>query len=217
MNELDLLKTHWQKDQEYIKFKKEDILGMLHKSSSSIVKWILIIAILEFIVISSYTISNYNIEPESFTIYEVLFQIISYLVLIVFIYLFFIQYRKIKNFVNTKILSRDILKTSRLAMNYVITNFILLGIQLLLGLTLGTHFNEFKRGYEEGYNAGYGSEEIVVSPVNDIEMWVIIILTIFFLSGIIYVYYRLVIIRLTHKLNKNYEELVALEAEEQSH
>lgn len=27
MNELDLLKTHWQKDQDYINFKKYDILG----------------------------------------------------------------------------------------------------------------------------------------------------------------------------------------------
>jgi hypothetical protein len=214
MNELDLLKTHWEKDQDYVKFKKEDILGMLHKSSSSIVKWILIISILEFIVITSYTISNYNTEPESFTIYEVVFQFLSYLVLIVFIYLFFIQYRKIKNFVNTAILSRDILRTSRLAMNYVITNFILLATQLTIGLTFGTHFNAFKKGYEEGYNDGYGSEEIVASPVNDTAMWGIFILTIFALCAIIYVYYRLVIIRLTHKLNKNYEELVAIEAEE---
>ena len=50
MNELDLLKTHWQKDQEYIRFKKEDIIGMLHKSSSSIVKWIFIICCLELLL-----------------------------------------------------------------------------------------------------------------------------------------------------------------------
>lgn len=217
MNELDLLKTHWQKDQDYIKFKKEDILGMLHKSSSSIVKWILIISILEFIVISYYTISNYRNEPEAFTIYEVVFQIISYIVLIVFVCLFLIQYRKIKNFVNTKILSREILKTSRLAMNYVITNFVLLGTQFTLGLTLGTHFNEFKKGYEEGYNDGYGSEEIVVSPINDILMWVLFIIVLAFIFLLLYAYYRIVIIRLTKKLNKNYEELIAIESGEQIH
>lgn len=212
MNELDLLKTHWQKDQEYIKFKKEDILGMLHKSSSSIAKWILIVSIIEFIIITSYSILNFSNSQEDFTIYEVSFQILSYIVLIVFVYLFLIQYKKIKNFVNTKVLSRDILKTSRLAMNYVITNFILLGTQFIIGLTLGKDFNEFKRGYEQGYNHGHGSDKIISLTINDFEMWVVIITVLTFLFLLLYAYYRLVIIRLTRKLNKNYEELVSLEA-----
>jgi len=33
MNELDLLKTHWQKEEDFIKFKQEDIITMIHKSS----------------------------------------------------------------------------------------------------------------------------------------------------------------------------------------
>ena len=49
MDELKQLKKDWQKDQKFPKINKSEIYKFLHKKSSSIVKWIFIISIVEFI------------------------------------------------------------------------------------------------------------------------------------------------------------------------
>ena len=50
MDELDILKQNWKRNAEnFPKFSEQDIYAMLHKKSSSIVKWILIISVLEFV------------------------------------------------------------------------------------------------------------------------------------------------------------------------
>jgi len=50
MDELELLKKDWQKnDKEYPKLSYNDIYKMILKKSSSIVKWIFIISLLEFV------------------------------------------------------------------------------------------------------------------------------------------------------------------------
>ena len=51
MEELDLLKKDWNKD-HYPKVSENDIYGMLHKSSSSTVKWIFYVSVIEFIVLN---------------------------------------------------------------------------------------------------------------------------------------------------------------------
>lgn len=51
MDELELLKKDWQKDDNnYPKKSYNEIYKMILKKSSSIVKWIFIISILEFIL-----------------------------------------------------------------------------------------------------------------------------------------------------------------------
>ena len=52
MDELELLKKDWKKnDGQFTQVSENEIYGMLHKSSSSIVKWIFIISIVEFLVL----------------------------------------------------------------------------------------------------------------------------------------------------------------------
>ena len=52
MDELELLKKDWKKnDGQFKQVSENEIYGMLHKSSSSIVKWIFIISIVEFLVL----------------------------------------------------------------------------------------------------------------------------------------------------------------------
>ena len=51
MDELELLKKDWEKDnKDYPKLSYNDIYKMILKKSSSIVKWIFIISILEFVL-----------------------------------------------------------------------------------------------------------------------------------------------------------------------
>jgi hypothetical protein len=48
MKELDLLKKDWKKNSDsFEQISEKEIYRMIHKKSSSIVKWILIISILE--------------------------------------------------------------------------------------------------------------------------------------------------------------------------
>jgi hypothetical protein len=54
MKELDLLKKDWQKNKDsFEQVSKIEIYKMIHKKSSSIVKWILIISILEVLLWTS--------------------------------------------------------------------------------------------------------------------------------------------------------------------
>ena len=48
MDELEILKKDWQKNQKFPKLSKKEIYRLLHKKSSSIVKWIFILSIIEF-------------------------------------------------------------------------------------------------------------------------------------------------------------------------
>ena len=48
MEELELLKKDWQENQKFPKLSKQEIYALLHKKSSSIVKWIFILSLVEF-------------------------------------------------------------------------------------------------------------------------------------------------------------------------
>ena len=51
MKELDLLKKDWQKNEaSFEQVTEKDIYKMIHKKSSSTVKWILILSILELVL-----------------------------------------------------------------------------------------------------------------------------------------------------------------------
>ena len=51
MDELDLLKKDWKNSESnFPKLSYNDFYGMIHKKSSSIVKWIFIISLLEFVL-----------------------------------------------------------------------------------------------------------------------------------------------------------------------
>ncbi|MBE9489793.1 MAG: hypothetical protein IMY67_05830, partial [Bacteroidetes bacterium] len=65
MDELELLKKDWnKKDNDYPKLSYDEIYKMILKKSSSIVKWIFIISILEFVLWTGLSFilkdTNYN-------------------------------------------------------------------------------------------------------------------------------------------------------------
>lgn len=96
MKELDLLKKDWQKNSgSFQQISETEIYKMIHRKSSSIVKWILIISILE---ISFWTFSNIFINtddvlrkmnhPEIVTALEFL-TYFNYVVVLIFVYIFY--------------------------------------------------------------------------------------------------------------------------------
>ena len=69
MKELDLLKKDWKKDtNSFEQVSESAIYEMIHKHSSSLVKWILIISILEFIILNGISLFINDENVDSFLI-----------------------------------------------------------------------------------------------------------------------------------------------------
>lgn len=219
MDELDFLKKHWDKDTSYTKIKRAEIKSMLHKSSSSIVKWLLILCSIELllgIALKTYSIVDDNYDTK---ISNWILEIIGTISTIVFLTLFVQEYLKIKTTINTKTLMNSILKTRNWVKLYIIVTIGLIFIQFIIGIMDFSHFEAFKEGYNDGYKMGAGDNipppEALLTDIDNTFLYIIFILTFLTIGGFIYLYYRLVYIRLIRKLKNNYDELVRLDEEKE--
>ena len=90
MDELELLKKDWKKtDAQFKQVSEQEIYSMLHKSSSSSVKWILIVSILEFIILNGLSlITNDELSDkfEKLHPYLSIFEKVNYVIIIGFIF-----------------------------------------------------------------------------------------------------------------------------------
>lgn len=207
MNDLDLLKTHWQKDNDYIKFKKEDIMTMVHKSSSSIVKWIFIITLLEFTIIVALNIASYIKDSNSYRNSELLLMGLYFIIMIYFMYSFYKHFKQIKNSNNIKQLLKGIISARKQTLYFISTNIII----FILNLVFSFIYGDIIEGFKEGY---YDASNKIPDSLNEFDKIAIYIGTsmgVIVMLGIVYLYYNLIYLRLTKKLHKNYEELIELE------
>lgn len=212
MDELDLLKKDWKKSEsEFPKLSYSDIYSMILKKSSSIVKWIFIISLLEFglWLVLSFALKDTK-GMERFNNYDadlilIPLSVIGYIILAYFFYLFYRNYRNISVTDNAKILMENILKTRRSVKNYVAFNLIYLAVSVVIVM-----FIQFDQ------------DEVFIAQIQQaaasgelIKYYVIIILTTMaFLAiaiGILLLFYWLVYGILLRRLNRNYKELKKLE------
>lgn len=212
MDELEILKKDWQKgDNTYPKLSYNEIYKMILKKSSSIVKWIFIISILEFIfwIIISFTLkySGYNDEMlnvESSSVFIVL-SIITYIILAYFFYRFYINYKTINTTDSAKKLMENILKTRRTVKQYV--GFNLIAMVVSVGILLPYLLNQDPEAKIIIDNASANGELFKFYAG-------IIIVTLLMLAaviGILLLFYWLIYGLLLKRLNKNYRELKKLE------
>ena len=201
MDDLDLLKKDWQKQDSFQQISEQDIYGMLHKKSSSIVKWLLIISVLEFVF---WTVLNLVADTDDYfknqsqkMIIDVL-EYISYGIILVFILLLYRNYRKISVVGSTKQLMIDILNTKKIINYYVIYNLVMIVVAILASTTyifLYNPDNELLR------------QKLVSSPKMMFGFAVTIIGCTAVFIVIIWLFYRLLYGILLKKLYVNYEEL----------
>jgi len=204
MEELDLLRKHWQKDTGFVKVNTQEIKIMLHKNSSSIIRWIFIISIIE---LSLGLVLNLLPNPPSshsefYRIFELISTGIFYVVIFYFIYQFFNNYRAIKNTDSTKVLLANIIKTRKNVGAYIQFNIYYFSI-LFLALAI----DEIIIDLQTATN--------ITSSVIFVEVLKIMV---FSIIGILFILvirtiYRLLYVRLLKKLNVNYQELETLEKE----
>ena len=194
MKELDLLKKDWQKiDNSFAQVSENEIYKMIHKRSSSIVKWIFIISILEFIVLNSLSYFMPTEKTSESPIVEILISFLDYLsygVALFFMYLFYRNYRSITVTSNTKKLMECILNTRKTVRYYIIFN-----LMLVFVVSVIVFFNEFQN---EAANSPGGKMVLIC---------VLMLFFIAFLIGAVWLFYQLIYGILLKKLNRNYIEL----------
>ncbi|HLA55729.1 MAG TPA: hypothetical protein VK623_06495 [Flavobacterium sp.] len=205
MEELDLLKKDWKrKENSFSQLSEAEIYGMLHRKSSSIVKWILIISILEVFLWTGigfiYSNDDYlkSLKHEELLVYFRVLNYFNYAVVLVFIYLFYKNYVNITTTSSTKKLMKDILKTRKTVQYYVWYNLFMIVIGLISGFVVSFAYNpqmqlmKEKMAHEGKYMA------ITLG---------ILTLAVIASVGIFWLFYRLLYGILLKKLLANYKEL----------
>lgn len=202
MDELDLLKKHWNANQNFPKVSKGEISGMMHKKSSSIVMWIFIISVIEFLGLNLASFFLFNEDSElkenNSPIFEFIVNNIDYLsglISLIFIIVFYIKYRKICVADNTKNLMKQILQTKKMVNYYIGINISIISI-----LSLYVAISVLSMDTDPTHGWKY-------------YLFIIGIFLFLFLIffGIIWLYYRLVYGILIKRLMKNYQELEKIE------
>ncbi len=135
MDDLDLLKKDWQKSDNFNQISEKDIYGMLHKKSSSIVKWMLIISVLEFLLWTVFSLiydSSEVLKNEKEIFYFELLEYFGYIVILLFVFLLYKNYKKISTTATTKQLMSDILKTKKIVNYYVLYNLTMIVLAFII-------------------------------------------------------------------------------------
>jgi len=205
MDELELLKKDWNKQGDtFPKVSSAQLYEMLLKKSSSVVKWIFFISVIEFgfwilldVVIRSF--GGYDSHEESLGIpyFEVYSSVLSYGIIIYFVVRFYLNYKKIKSTDSAKVLMKNIINTRKAVRHYVWTNIIVFTFMVAIGF-LGYVINDPEI---MSYNGGAKLIAFVV---------VLVVLVGVFI-GFIVVFYRLVYGFLTRRLQTNYAALEKME------
>lgn len=204
MEELDLLKKDWQKNAAFEQVSEGEIYKMLHMKSSSIVKWIFIISILEILLWTMISVffntDDYlkNTKYEELNVYFEGLTVLNYAVILVFIYLFYKNYVSISTTVSTKQLMKDILKTRKTVQCYVWYNLGMVALSLMIGFFMAFHYNP--------------EVSVLMDKIGDNTKVIIITIGIFTLIiavflGIFWLFYRLLYGILLRRLYANYSEL----------
>ncbi|MDA9316545.1 hypothetical protein N9Q58_01375 [Polaribacter sp.] len=204
MDLLDDYKKVWDNQPEEIKkISTLEIYKMTQAKSSSIVKWIFIIGLLEFafMILSTFVFDVSNDEKimVEMGVYK-LVQISQYLtipILFYFLFLFYKNYKNISIIENTKKLMTKIRKTRSTVRNYVIFNLLYI-LYIAAIMTFG----------------------MVIAPQGGFQNspgW-LIVLVMLLVTGIMLLlfwgFYQLLYGILLNKLNRNYTELAKLDQED---
>ena len=211
MDELELLKKDWQENQKFPKLSKQEIYALLHKKSSSIVKWIFILSLIEFGFWTVLALFMKDTEAQQrFDRYEmdhimIPFMVIGYLILGYFFVTFYKNYKKISSTDSVKLLMKNILNTRKTVKQYVLFNLVFIYISLVIGVWI-----------EMDKNPDF---QLITSKFTETNEYLVMygivalltLLMMVALTGILLGFYYLVYGLLLKRLKKNYKVLQELE------
>ncbi|PQJ78525.1 hypothetical protein [Polaribacter porphyrae] len=214
MDVLENYKKAWSKQTEVAeKVSTNEIYKMAHSKSSSIVKWIFIVGILEFI----FWITINIFTPDSYSFFEIykdlnletlinIFTILHYIVIIGFLYLFYKNYTKISIADNTKKLIHKILRIRKTVRNYVYYNLAIIVLtSIIINIVVFSDEDKMNKFFNPENLTMSINEMITLSVISQLIALVIIL-------ALFWLFYKLVYGILLKKLNRNYKELIKLDS-----
>ncbi len=208
MEELDLLKKDWKKQEaKQPKLSYNDIDKMMLKKSSSLVKWVFYVSLLELgfgiaVVLLALLIQPDLLNDSSMPSWLNWFFYASSAVVFYFIYKFFINYKKISTTSSIKDLMQNIMTTRRTVKHYVMYSLSVIAFTVCIAIPTG--FIEGKGGMEDFTAEATLSEYLMLAIGTIIAACLVVAL----FYGVYYLLYGL----LTKKLKKNYKELKQLKS-----
>jgi len=207
MEELDLLKRDWNKGNSFEQVSEKDIYRMSHKKSSSIVKWLLAISIIEFAFWMLLTIllndEKYEVKLQHYGLDQMMFWVntINYAVLVSFIFFFYRNYRTISTTDSTHQLMKNILKTRKTVQYYIWYNLSIVFINVILTMVVTLYHNSaISSMLLQATNEGHRTFFLFKYTC----MWILIVVLIIVLF---WLFYKLLYGILLKKLFANYKEL----------
>jgi hypothetical protein len=200
MKSLENYKKAWdnQPDTED-KLSTVDIYKLAQSRSQSIVKWIFIIGILEFVGLNALS-SFVDIDAayaeykkmglENFIFYS---QIVAYGILFYFLAMFYLNYKRISTTDSTRTLMKKIIKTRKTVRNYVLFNLSYMALIMIVVAiaSINTNFNDLT------------NKQIILIIFATLVATLLIL-------GVLWLFYQLLYGFLLKKLSKNYKEIAKL-------
>ena len=212
MDELELLKKDWQKKEEHLpKLSYDDIYPMIWKKSSSMVKWIFYISILEFVFWAAINFISsdpqYMQDLKAMHIYNIMMVLnfVNYGIILYFIFKFYLNYKKISVTDSSRKLMKTILKVKRTVTQYVWFNLIIFATYMIISLYGVLIFSD----------EGREIVETATEQGNEVTFWFLVISVSILFTGVllvlIWLFYKLLYGILLKRLKENYRELKKLE------
>lgn len=203
MDILDNYKKAWENQpQENDRVSEQQIYKMAQSRSSSIVKWIFIIGILEFVVFNSlYFFVDMDearkeyakLGLENFVLYT---EIIAYGILFYFLVMFYKNYKNISTSDSTRVLMKKIIRTRKTVRNYVLFNLGYIAL-IMIAFTIAS--------------INVNMDELSGKQIALLVFFMTIIT--FVILGLMFLFYQLIYGILLRKLKRNYKELAKFEEE----
>jgi hypothetical protein len=176
-----------------------DIYKLAQSKSRSIVKWIFIIGILEFVGLNSLyffvdideAYAEYKkMGLENFIFYS---QIVAYGILFYFLAMFYLNYKRISTTDSTRTLMKKIIKTRKTVRNYVLFNLSYMALIMIVVAiaSINTNFDDLS------------NKQIILIIFATLVATLLIL-------GVLWLFYQLLYGFLLKKLSKNYKEIAKL-------
>lgn len=202
VDELELLKKDWKRQEASLpKVTAQEIYPMLLRKSSSVVKWIFIISIIEFVfwILASTLLKgpdygNLNINSNSLKIFETGFLIVHGIVLLYFVFKFYRNFKNIRSTDSAAQLMENILCARKAVKHYIWASLLLFVIAAIVTTKLIVNLNTEAFG-----------------QVNILVLLGILTLVIVVLVALLALLYNKVYGLLLKRLTRNYEELKKME------
>lgn len=199
MEEINKYKEVWQNQRIDNQIDKDTLAIMIQKKSSSVVKWIFYISIIEFaliILVNLFIKTDWNTYRElGLYRFVKIINVLGYVITILFMYLFYRNYQKISVVQNTKQLINNILTTRKTVKYYIYIN--------LFGLALASLYSFYVILQSDEYITlidKFGKYGLY-------KVWIIVSLVLMFVLGIVWLIYNILYGYLLRKLKTNYNEL----------